>query len=68
MVAYRSETLDAAWQLHVDRDTGSLEEGKYADLVILSANPRTTPADRLRDITVDATYLMGCQTHGETPQ
>ncbi len=62
--AIRAQTLDAAWQLHLDNEIGSLETGKYADLTVLSANPRTTSPDQLRDIQVEATYLMGRQTHG----
>ncbi|MFE3542953.1 amidohydrolase [Nocardia sp. NPDC059177] len=64
--AIKAQTLDAAWQLHLDTEVGSLEPGKYADLTVLSANPRTTTPDRLRDIEVEATYLMGRQTHGDT--
>ncbi|ATL69193.1 amidohydrolase [Nocardia terpenica] len=61
--AIKAQTLDAAWQLYLDHEVGSLEKGKYADLVMLSANPRTTPPTKLRDLTVEATYLMGRQTY-----
>ncbi|MBU3064389.1 amidohydrolase family protein [Nocardia sp. NEAU-G5] len=64
--AIRAQTIDAAWQLHLDSDIGSLEPGKCADLVVLSGNPRTTAPERLRELTVQATYLMGRQTHGDT--
>ncbi|UFS95911.1 amidohydrolase [Nocardia huaxiensis] len=63
--ALRAQTIDAAWQLHLDRDTGSLEQGKFADLVVLSGNPRSTPPEQLRELKVEATYLMGRQTFGE---
>lgn len=62
--AIKAQTLDAAWQLHLDTEVGSLEAGKYADLTVLSANPRTIAPDQLRDIGVEATFLMGRQTHG----
>lgn len=37
--ALRAVTVDAAWQLHLDGDRGSLTPGKLADLVILSRSP-----------------------------
>ncbi|PLW83397.1 hydrolase [Kineobactrum sediminis] len=36
--AIRGYTLDAAYQLHLEDDIGSLEVGKQADLVVLSDN------------------------------
>ncbi|WP_276759502.1 amidohydrolase, partial [Mycolicibacter arupensis] len=41
--AIKAQTLDAAWQLRLDTEIGSLEPGKYADLVVLSHNPRRVP-------------------------
>lgn len=63
--AIKAQTVDAAWQLHLDSEIGSLESGKYADLVVLSANPRTTSPEQLRELAVEATFLMGRQTHGD---
>lgn len=60
--AVRAHTIDAAWQLHLDTEIGSLEVGKCADLVVLSADPHAVDPDTLRDITVQATYLAGRQT------
>ena len=54
--AIRAQTLDAAWQLFSDDVIGSLEVGKYADLVVLSADPRAVPPEdhrrsrRARDV------------------
>lgn len=62
--AIRAQTIDPAWQLHLDADIGSLEVGKSADLVILSANPHSVAADQIRTIGVEATYLAGRQTYG----
>ena len=39
MEALRAGTIDAAWYLGLDGDVGSLEPGKLADVVILSADP-----------------------------
>lgn len=63
--ALRAQTLNAAWQLRLDTEIGSLEQGKYADLVVLSQNPRRVAPTDLRDVAVEATYLMGRQTYGK---
>jgi imidazolonepropionase-like amidohydrolase len=39
MAALRAATWNAAEFLHIDRDYGSIEPGKVADLVILDADP-----------------------------
>lgn len=57
-------TLDAAYQLFLDDRVGSLEVGKWADLVVLEKNPRTTPPDEIRRIMVVETWLSGVrQSH-----
>ncbi|OCB33681.1 amidohydrolase [Mycobacterium malmoense] len=62
--AIRAQTIDAAWQLFADDVTGSLEVGKYADLVVLAADPRTVPPERIADLEVRATYLAGRRVYG----
>ena len=57
--AIRAQTIDAAWQLFADDVIGSLEVGKYADLVVLSADPRVAPPETIADLDVRATYLAG---------
>ena len=57
--AIRAQTLDAAWQLFADDVIGSLEVGKYADLVVLSADPRAVPPEQIADLEIRATYLAG---------
>jgi predicted amidohydrolase YtcJ len=42
---------------------GSLEVGKYADLVVLSADPHTVPAERIAELEVTATFLAGRQVY-----
>ncbi len=37
--ALRASTINAAKKLDIDTDVGSIEKGKIADLVVLSANP-----------------------------
>jgi predicted amidohydrolase YtcJ len=57
--AIRALTIDAAWQTHFEDKVGSLEKGKYADLVLLDSNPRKTDPDKIKDIEVLGTYLAG---------
>jgi predicted amidohydrolase YtcJ len=64
--AIRAQTIDAAWQLFSDDIIGSLEVGKYADLVVLSADPRSVPPEQIADLQVRATYLAGRQVYGQS--
>ena len=57
--ALRAITINAAWQLGVENERGTLETGKAADLVMLSANPLTTEAAALTDIQVLGTWIAG---------
>ena len=59
MQAIRAVTLDAAWQSQMDHVCGSLEVGKYADLVILDADPTTVEPSAIRGIKVQETWLEG---------
>ena len=59
----RAQTIDAAWQLFADNVIGSLEVGKYADLVIISADPRATAPESIADLEVRATFLAGRQVY-----
>ena len=59
----RAQTIDAAWQLFADNVIGSLEVGKYADLVIVSADPRKTDPESIADLEVRATFLAGRQVY-----
>ena len=62
--AIRAQTIDAAWQLFSDDVVGSLEVGKYADFVVLSADPRSVPPEQIADLDVRATYLAGRKVYG----
>ena len=57
--ALRLFTVDAAYGTFEESLKGSLERGKYADLVILSADPTTVPVDSLLGIRVLATVIGG---------
>ena len=41
--ALRAVTIDAASQVFMDDDIGSIEPGKLADLVVFSGSPLTAP-------------------------
>jgi predicted amidohydrolase YtcJ len=56
--ALRAMTIDAAWQVFEDSKRGSIENGKLADLVILSENPLKT-SKSLSDIRVMQTIRRG---------
>lgn len=58
-LAMRAVTVDAAWQTHSDDVLGSLEVGKYADLVFLSGDPQAVDPEAIADIQVLETRLAG---------
>jgi predicted amidohydrolase YtcJ len=57
--ALKAVTLDAAWQCRMDDIAGSLEPGKYADLVILESDPTAVEPRRIRAIKISETWLQG---------
>lgn len=57
--ALRAVTIEAAFQLHLDHEIGSIEVGKVADFTVLSDNPLAVDPQMLREITVRATVLAG---------
>ena len=60
--AIRAVTIDAAWQLGIDEDVGSIEVGKRADFTVLERNPLETPAAELESVAVVGTWLAGSPT------
>jgi predicted amidohydrolase YtcJ len=63
--AIRAQTIDAAWQLFSEDVIGSVEVGKYADLVVLSADPRAVAPETIADLDVRATYLAGKRVYAK---
>ena len=57
--ALQAYTRIPAWQLFMEEKVGTLEKGKYADLVLLTRNPRNVEPERLREIKVHSTYVAG---------
>lgn len=57
--ALRGFTLDAAWSLFLDREVGSLEVGKRADLVVFARDPMTVPEADIPRAEIDYTLVDG---------
>lgn len=59
MDGLRMYTIDAAYAMGRDAETGSLEPGKRADMVVLSHDPTKVDPLFIRDISVEQTYVDG---------
>ncbi len=57
--ALRALTIEHAYQLHMDREIGSIEFGKKADFCVLEANPYEIDPDELKDMPVWGTVFGG---------
>ena len=57
--AIQAYTLGAAYAGGMERETGSLEAGKLADLVVLSRDLTTTPPDELLSVRVERVMVDG---------
>lgn len=55
----RAATINAAYELHEDDVTGSLEVGKWADLIVLDRNPLKVPAEDIANTHVLETVIGG---------
>jgi hypothetical protein len=52
-------TINGAWLMHHEKDTGSIEPGKAADIVVLDRDIFKLPAAKIGTAKVDVTYLDG---------
>ena len=52
-------TINAAYALFREEEVGSLEPGKYADLIVLTGNPLTVEPEEIRELTVALTVIGG---------
>ncbi|MGY9075278.1 MAG: amidohydrolase family protein, partial [Acidimicrobiales bacterium] len=57
--AMKAITIDAAFQLKLDHELGSIEAGKYADFAVLEQDPFEVDPMTLKDIKVWGTVLGG---------
>jgi predicted amidohydrolase YtcJ len=57
-------TINAAYQNHLEEETGSVEVGKLADLVVLDRNLFETPVRGIHSVRVLRTLLEGKTVSG----
>lgn len=57
--ALKTVTLSAAHSLFLEKQVGSLEIGKLADLAVLEQDPTAVPSSQIDEIAVSRTYLAG---------
>nr|WSX48118.1 amidohydrolase [Streptomyces sp. NBC_00974] len=57
--ALTAYTAGSAWVNHLDDVTGTVEEGKYADLVVLDRDPFAHPSMEIAETRVLRTYIDG---------
>jgi predicted amidohydrolase YtcJ len=52
-------TMGSAYVNHLDEETGSIEEGKYADLAVVDRDLFAHPVEEIANAQVDATFIEG---------
>jgi len=61
--ALRAKTIDAAWQTHSDDVAGTIEVGKFADLVHLDVDPLAVASDAIAQTSVLQTFVAGKEVY-----
>ncbi len=64
--ALAAYTIGSAYVNHLDDQTGAIEPGKLADLVVLERDPFTVPPSEIGSVGVGATYVEGRQVYLST--
>ena len=55
----RSYTINNAYQMHMEKELGSIEPGKYADFVVLSDNIFEVPVSEIHKVRICETVISG---------
>jgi predicted amidohydrolase YtcJ len=63
----RAYTLGSAYAAHREKDEGSIETGKLADFLVLSANITKIPTNTIQNVTVVRTFVGGRQVYEAVP-
>jgi len=58
-IALKAITIDAAHSIQLEKEVGSIEVGKNANLTILDQNPAEVAPEKIKDIAVWGTMLEG---------
>jgi predicted amidohydrolase YtcJ len=58
-IRYRCKTLNVAWSLLIDEETGTIEAGKWADMIILNHNLFEIPKTDIHKTEVEKTIFKG---------
>ena len=64
MTALQAYTLGSAWALGLDGETGSIQVGKAADLIVLDGDIRSIPVTAIHAMKVLLTMVEGAPVHG----
>ena len=62
-----SFTINGAYANFLEQETGSIEVGKAADLVVLSRDILSCPPEEITDAEVELTLFGGAPTHATGP-
>ena len=64
--ALQTYTTLAAWHAFMEEKIGSIEAGKYADLVIWDRDPLEVNVEGLKELEVETTLLAGSVVYSRT--
>ena len=59
----QAATYNGAWQLHLEKERGSIEKGKYADFVIIDQNVLTCDVNNICNTKVLKTFFEGKEVY-----
>lgn len=62
----QSITINGAYQMFLEKTTGSIEMGKSAELVVLDCDLETIPTDKIYSVSVDKTIFQGKVVYSAT--